>query len=128
MFIYKPIIFYFGINPLGFQSRYVKLSSTHFQQPEGWAPTLSVNIKFMEGGMKQKLSQISRDEVDVINDIRELSFGRINIVIQDGVVVSKEITRVIKRSRNRNSGQRNIVESKNVNSSDNGYNNEEEVY
>ena len=78
--------------------------------------------------MKQKLSQISRDEVDVINDIRELNFGRINIVIQDGVVVSKEITRVIKRSRNRNSGQRNIVESKNVNSSDNGYNNEEEVY
>jgi len=78
--------------------------------------------------MKQKLSQISRDEVDVINDIRELSFGRINIVIQDGVVVSKEITRVIKRSRNRNGGQRSIVESKNVNSSDNGYNNEEEAY
>lgn len=78
--------------------------------------------------MKQKLSQISRDEVDVINDIRELSFGRINIVIQDGVVVSKEITRVIKRSRNRNGGQRSIVENKNVNGSGNGYNNEEEVY
>lgn len=78
--------------------------------------------------MKQKLSQISRDEVDVINDIRELSFGRINIVIQDGVVVSKEITRVVKRSRNRNSGQRSIVESKSVNNSDNGYNNEEEAY
>ena len=82
----------------------------------------------MEGGMKQKLSQISRDEVDVINDIRELSFGRINIVIQDGVVVSKEITRVIKRSRNRNSVQRSIVESKNVNNSDNGHNNEEGMY
>jgi len=78
--------------------------------------------------MKQKLSQISRDEVDVINDIRELNFGRINIVIQDGVVVSKEITRIIKRSRNRNGGQRSVGESKNVSSFGNGYNNEEEVY
>ena len=56
----------------------------------------------MEGQPKEKLSQISKDEVDVINDIRGLNFGRINIIIQDGVIVSKEITKVVKRSKNSN--------------------------
>lgn len=76
----------------------------------------------MENQLKQKLSQISRDEVDVINDIRELNFGRINIIIQDGVIMSKEITRVVRSGKNRN---RN---NKNISSSDNGYSGEEEVY
>ena len=60
----------------------------------------------MEGQPKEKLSQISKDEVDVINDIRGLNFGRINIIIQDGVIVSKEITKVVKRSKNRNNNDR----------------------
>ena len=76
----------------------------------------------MENQLKQKLSQISRDEVDVINDIRELNFGRINIIIQDGVIMSKEITRVVRSGKNRN---RN---NKNISSSDNGYSGEEEAY
>ena len=76
----------------------------------------------MENQLKQKLSQISRDEVDVINDIRELNFGRINIIIQDGVIMSKEITKVVRSGKNRN---RN---NKNVSSSDNGYSGEEEAY
>ena len=72
----------------------------------------------MNESPKEKLSQISRDEINVINDIRDLNFGKINIVIQDGVIVSKEITRVIKRSKNRNDKKQN----------DGGYNNEEEIY
>ena len=76
----------------------------------------------MNESPKEKLSQISRDEVDVINDIRELGFGRINIVIQDGVIVSKEITRVVKRNKNRN----NKIQS--GGNSGNEYNNEEGMY
>ena len=67
----------------------------------------------------QRLSQISQEEVDIINDIRELGFGRINIIIQDGVVVSKEITKITRngKGRNRNGArQRNIAESRSVNS------------
>ncbi|MCK5122726.1 MAG: DUF2292 domain-containing protein [Candidatus Pacebacteria bacterium] len=76
----------------------------------------------MENQQRQKLSQISRDEVDVINDIRELNFGRINIIIQDGVIMSKEITRVVRRNKNRNNKTQN-------NNRDSGeYNNEEEIY
>ena len=76
----------------------------------------------MENQQRQKLSQISRDEVDVINDIRELNFGRINIIIQDGVIMSKEITRVVRRNKNRNNKTQN-------NNRDSGeYNNEEETY
>ena len=78
---------------------------------------------------KEKLSQISRDEVDVVNDIRELNFGRINIVIQDGVIVSKEITRVVKNGKNRNRGNRqNVGENKNVSSGSEYGNNEERIY
>ena len=76
----------------------------------------------MESQLKQKLSQISKDEVDVINDIRELNFGKINIVIQDGVVVSKEITRIIRRSKNRNNKIQN-----NENSGE-GYSDGEGIY
>lgn len=78
---------------------------------------------------KQRLSQISGEEIDIINDIRELDFGRINIIIQDGVVVSKEITKIIRNGRNRNRGnsrQQNIVEDKSINSNiGNGYHSNE---
>ena len=84
----------------------------------------------MEGQSKQKLSQISRDEVDVINDIRGLSFGRINIVIQDGVIMNKEITRVVRngKNRSRNNGRQNVSENKSVNVSDSEYDGEEGMY
>ncbi len=51
---------------------------------------------------KEKVSQISREEVDVINDIRELGFGKITITIQDGVIISKEITKTVRVQRNNN--------------------------
>ena len=85
-----------------------------------------MNDQQTENQSKQKLSQISKDEVDVINDIRELAFGKINIIIQDGVVVSKEITRIVKRSKSRNNGRRNVNE--NNGGSGEGYNNDEGMY
>ena len=91
-----------------------------------------MNDQQIENKPKQRLSQISRDEVDIINDIRELNFGRINIVIQDGVIVNKEITKVVKNVRSRNSGRRNSGGNRN---GDSDYSNgnvessrEEEIY
>ena len=78
----------------------------------------------MNENPKEKLSQISKDEVDVINDIRELNFGRINIIIQDGVIVSKEITKVVKNGKNRN--RNNKTQNNNGNGGE--YNNEEGMY
>ena len=72
----------------------------------------------IENQPKQRLSQISQEEVDIINDIRELDFGRVNIIIQDGVVVSKEITKIVRNNKGRNRGntrQQNIVEGRNIN-------------
>ena len=72
----------------------------------------------IENQPTQRLSQISQEEVDIINNIRELGFGRINIIIQDGVVVSKEITKIVRNGKGRNRGsarQRNVIEDKNAN-------------
>ena len=78
----------------------------------------------IENQPKQRLSQISREEIDIINDIRELNFGRINIIIQDGVVVSKEITKIVRNGKNRNNGrQRNIIEGGSAGNAGSGYNN-----
>ena len=49
---------------------------------------------------KEKLSQISREEVDVINDIRGLNFGKVIVTIQDGVIISREITKTVRVQRN----------------------------
>ena len=81
----------------------------------------------IENQPKQRLSQISQEEVDIINDIRELDFGRVNIIIQDGVVVSKEITKIVRNGKGRNRGnarQQNIVEDRNINNNivGSGYN------
>jgi len=80
----------------------------------------------IENQPKQRLSQISQEEVDIINDIRELNFGRINIIIQDGVVITKEVTKIIRNSKGRGRGsarQQNIIEDRNVNNiAGNGYN------
>lgn len=86
----------------------------------------------IENQPKQRLSQISQEEVDIINDIREMNFGRINIIIQDGVVVTKEITKIVRNGKGRNRGnarQQNIIENRNTNNivgngnrNGNGYN------
>ncbi|MEA1936944.1 MAG: DUF2292 domain-containing protein [Patescibacteria group bacterium] len=81
----------------------------------------------IENQPKQRLSQISQEEVDIINDIRELNFGRINITIQDGVIVTKEITKITRngKGRNRNNGrQRNIVENGGCGNNENRINND----
>ena len=49
---------------------------------------------------KEKMSQISREEVDVINDIRGLNFGKVTVTIQDGVIINKEITKTVRVQRN----------------------------
>ena len=74
----------------------------------------------IENQPKQRLSQISQEEIDIINDIRELGFGRINIIIQDGVVVSKEITKIVRNGKGRN-GRRNINGNKNIGNSVDSY-------
>ncbi len=56
---------------------------------------------------KEKLSQISREEVDVINDIRGLNFGKVTVTIQDGVIISKEITKSVRVQRNNNGRNNN---------------------
>ena len=81
----------------------------------------------VENQPKQRLSQISQEEIDIINDIREMNFGRINIIVQDGVVASKEITKIIRngKGRNRNNArQQNASEDRIVNNiAGNGCNN-----
>lgn len=62
-----------------------------------------------EANKREKLSLISPEEIDIINDIRGLDFGRITVFIQNGVVVSKEITKVVKnhKNNNNNNGKQN---------------------
>ena len=48
---------------------------------------------------REKLSVISPNEIDIINDIRGLDFGRITVFIQNGVIISKEITKVVKNHK-----------------------------
>lgn len=55
-----------------------------------------------EAKIREKLSLISPEEIDIINDIRGLDFGRITVFIQNGVIVSKEITKVVKNHKNHN--------------------------
>lgn len=75
----------------------------------------------IENQPKQRLSQISQEEIDIINDIRELGFGRINIIIQDGVIVTKEITKVTRNGKGRN-GRQNINGNKNIGNVVDNYN------
>ena len=48
----------------------------------------------------QNLIQISQEEIDILNDIRGLRYGRINLSIQDGIIISKEVTKIIRRNKN----------------------------
>jgi hypothetical protein len=57
----------------------------------------------MEKDMEKesKITQFSEEEKEIINDIRQLKFGRVLVIIQDGAIISKEITKTIK-IRNKN--------------------------
>lgn len=46
--------------------------------------------------------QISPDEIEIINDIRRMDFGKVIVSIQNGVIVSKEVTIITKTNRNKN--------------------------
>lgn len=51
---------------------------------------------------RQELTPISDEEVEVINDIRKVNFGKVTIFIQDGNIVSKEVTITIKNGKHKN--------------------------
>lgn len=51
---------------------------------------------------RQELTPITDEEVEVINDIRKVNFGKVTVFIQDGVIVSKEITITIKNNKRKN--------------------------
>lgn len=48
---------------------------------------------------ESELSEISRDEKEIIHDIREINFGRLVVFIQNGIVISKEITKTVKNKK-----------------------------
>lgn len=48
----------------------------------------------------QNLIQISQEEIDILNDVRGLRHGRINLFIQDGAIISKEVTKIVRRNKN----------------------------
>lgn len=45
--------------------------------------------------------QISKEEIEIINDIRSIDFGRISLTIQNGTMISKEITTITKMIKNK---------------------------
>ncbi len=51
---------------------------------------------------KKELFQVSPEEIEIINDIRRLNFGRIAITIQNGTIVSKEVAIVTKNMKRKN--------------------------
>lgn len=48
----------------------------------------------------QNLIQISQEEIDILNDVRGLRHGKINLFIQDGIIITKEVTKIIRRNKN----------------------------
>lgn len=47
----------------------------------------------------KELNPLSQEEREIIHDIRKLNFGRVVVIIQDGIIIQKEITRTIKNSK-----------------------------
>jgi len=48
--------------------------------------------------------QISKEEIEIINDIRRIDFGKITLTIQNGTVICKEVTTITKICKNKNNG------------------------
>lgn len=70
-------------------------------------------------GSRQRPIQFTQDEIDIINDIRTLDYGKIVIFIQDGVMISKEISRTVKTSRNNKNNKGNIQSKNNYSNGNN---------
>lgn len=51
---------------------------------------------------RQMPIQISNDEIEIINDIRRVDFGKVTLSIQNGTIVSKEVSVINKFFRNKN--------------------------
>ena len=52
--------------------------------------------------IESELNKISRDEEEIIHDIRDIDFGRLVVFIQNGIIISKEITKTIKNKKDKN--------------------------
>jgi len=48
---------------------------------------------------KEPFLRLTQDEMKIINELRKLNFGRILINIQNGVVVSMEVTKIKKNQK-----------------------------
>jgi hypothetical protein len=57
---------------------------------------------------RPELTQISEEERSIINDIRRMVYGRITVFIQDGNIVSKEVTTTTKSFKRKNGGGNNF--------------------
>lgn len=61
--------------------------------------------------------QISNEEIEIINDIRRVDFGRVTLCIQNGAIVSKEVA-IIKKfckcKNNNGNGGNNFDKAKTV--------------
>lgn len=54
--------------------------------------------------LRQMPIQISQEEIEILNDIRRINFGKVAVCIQNGVIVSKEVTEITKNNKHKNSG------------------------
>lgn len=59
-----------------------------------------------------ELTQISEEERGIINDIRRMIHGRITVFIQDGNIISKEVTTTTKNFRRKNIASGNSLYAK----------------
>lgn len=66
---------------------------------------------------RQMPIQISNEEIEIINDIRRVDFGRVTLCIQNGVIVSKEVTvikKICKYKNNNGNGSGNFDKTKSI--------------
>ena len=46
--------------------------------------------------------QISNEEIEIINDIRRIDFGKVSLTVQNGRMICKEVTIVAKMNKAKN--------------------------
>ena len=63
---------------------------------------------------KQELTPMSDEEVQIINDIRKVNFGRVTVFIQDGTIMSKEVTVIVKNKKHKNNDYGNLKQIEEV--------------
>lgn len=66
---------------------------------------------------RQMPIQISNEEIEIINDIRRVDFGKVSLSIQNGVIINKEVTVVTKFCKckdNNRGGENNFGKAKQI--------------